>query len=124
MPIYQPLLLLAVQEDVVVPEPPAARIPRSQSADPDKASRLSRVYTNQEEVASRTGDESSISTTAGDGSGRKKRSRSSDPNRELRKKSQRKVVIDDFEMMRVLGKGCAGKVLLVRLTNQQQICMH
>ena len=30
------------------------------------------------------------------------------------KKSQRKVVIDDFEMMRVLGKGCAGKVLLVR----------
>ena len=27
---------------------------------------------------------------------------------------QRKVVIDDFEMMRVLGKGCAGKVLLVR----------
>ncbi|KAG8805692.1 hypothetical protein FRC17_005381, partial [Serendipita sp. 399] len=26
----------------------------------------------------------------------------------------RKVVIDDFEMMRVLGKGCAGKVLLVK----------
>ena len=30
------------------------------------------------------------------------------------RKSSRKVVIDDFEMMRVLGKGCAGKVLLVR----------
>ncbi|KIK71670.1 hypothetical protein GYMLUDRAFT_66785 [Collybiopsis luxurians FD-317 M1] len=30
------------------------------------------------------------------------------------KKSQRKVVVDDFEMLRVLGKGCAGKVLLVR----------
>ena len=30
------------------------------------------------------------------------------------KKASRKVVINDFEMMRVLGKGCAGKVLLVR----------
>ncbi|QRV94769.1 Serine/threonine-protein kinase [Ceratobasidium sp. AG-Ba] len=30
------------------------------------------------------------------------------------KKPAKKVVIDDFEMMRVLGKGCAGKVLLVR----------
>jgi len=34
-------------------------------------------------------------------------------------RSARKVVIDDFEMMRVLGKGCAGKVLLVR-TNPLQ----
>lgn len=105
-----------VEEDVSTPMPPespAARIPRSQSADPDKATRLSRVYTNQEGASSQTGDESSISTTAGDSSGRKKRSRSSDPKREL-KKSQRKVVVDDFEMLRVLGKGCAGKVLLVR----------
>ncbi|KAF5360091.1 hypothetical protein D9757_013639 [Collybiopsis confluens] len=30
------------------------------------------------------------------------------------RKSQRKVVVDDFDMLRVLGKGCAGKVLLVR----------
>ncbi|KAF8600867.1 hypothetical protein BDV93DRAFT_525127 [Ceratobasidium sp. AG-I] len=30
------------------------------------------------------------------------------------KKAAKKVVVDDFEMMRVLGKGCAGKVLLVR----------
>ncbi|KAJ7157214.1 hypothetical protein C8R46DRAFT_1113810 [Mycena filopes] len=30
------------------------------------------------------------------------------------RKSTRKVVITDFEMMRVLGKGCAGKVLLVK----------
>ncbi|KAH7338800.1 hypothetical protein B0J17DRAFT_658526 [Rhizoctonia solani] len=30
------------------------------------------------------------------------------------KKTARKVVVDDFEMMRVLGKGCAGKVLLVK----------
>lgn len=104
----------ATQDDVVIPESLAARIPRSQSADPDKASRLSRVYASQEGASSQTGDESSILTTAGDDSGRKKRSRSSDPNRELKKKSQRKVAIDDFEMMRVLGKGCAGKVLLVR----------
>ncbi|KIM82335.1 hypothetical protein PILCRDRAFT_71075 [Piloderma croceum F 1598] len=106
----------AMEEDVSTPMPPdtpAARIPRSQSADPDKATRLSRVYTNQEGASSQTGDESSISTTAGGSSGRKKRSRSSDPKREL-KKSQRKVVVDDFEMLRVLGKGCAGKVLLVR----------
>ena len=97
----------------VATESVAARIPRSQSADPDKASRLSRVYQNQQGAASQTGDESSISTAAGESSGRKKRSRSSDPNKQL-KKSQRKVVINDFEMMRVLGKGCAGKVLLVR----------
>ena len=32
--------------------------------------------------------------------------------RELKRQS--KVAIDDFEMMRVLSKGCAGKVLLVR----------
>lgn len=106
----------AMEEDVSTPMPsesPAARIPRSQSADPDKATRLSRVYANQDGASSQTGDESSISTTAGDSSGRKKRSRSSDPKREPRK-SQRKVVINDFEMLRVLGKGCAGKVLLVR----------
>ncbi|KAF5345175.1 hypothetical protein D9758_009685 [Tetrapyrgos nigripes] len=30
------------------------------------------------------------------------------------RKSQRKVSINDFEMLKVLGKGCAGKVLLVR----------
>lgn len=90
-----------------------SRIPRSQSADPDKMTRMSRVYTNQEGASSQTGDESSICTTAGDSTRRKKRSRSSDPSK-IAKKSQRKVVIDDFEMMRVLGKGCAGKVLLVR----------
>ena len=33
----------------------------------------------------------------------------------------RKVVIDDFEMMRVLGKGCAGKVLLVRHKGSQSL---
>ena len=45
--------------------------------------------------------------------GQKKRAHSVDPNRGLKKQSK-KVAVDDFEMMRVLGKGCAGKVLLVR----------
>ena len=63
-------------------------------------------------------DESSIVSESkkyekGSRVGRKKRAHSVDPNRELKKRSK-KVAIDDFEMMRVLGKGCAGKVLLVR----------
>ncbi|KAG1742786.1 uncharacterized protein EDB91DRAFT_1128111 [Suillus paluster] len=108
----------ADEEETAVSTPVAdvqiSRIPRSHSADPDKSSRLSRVYTSstlQDGTSSQTGDDSSISTNTG---GRKKRSKSTDPNKELKKRSKRKVVIDDFEMMRVLGKGCAGKVLLVR----------
>lgn len=105
------------EEETTLPTPvgdaPTSRITRSHSADPDGARRLSRVYassTMQDGTSSATGDDSSISTTAR--RARKKRSQSSDPSR--KKKSQRKVAIDDFEMMRVLGKGCAGKVLLVR----------
>ena len=45
--------------------------------------------------------------------GRKKGAHSVDPNQGLKKRSKN-VAIDDFEMMRVLSKGCAGKVLLVR----------
>ncbi|KAF8634950.1 hypothetical protein AX15_000678 [Amanita polypyramis BW_CC] len=99
----------------IASDAPASRIHRSQSADPDKASRLSRVYAastpTQETSSSQTGDESSISTIEKKRA-KKKRSMSTTP-KEL-KKSQRKVIIDDFEMMRVLGKGCAGKVLLVK----------
>ncbi|KAI0348330.1 hypothetical protein BDW22DRAFT_1320313 [Trametopsis cervina] len=94
-----------------------ARVPRSQSADP--TSRSSRIYSTSVlgDSASSTiltgEDDSSVSTTGR--RMRKKRSKSTDPNASLeKKKSQRKVVVDDFEMMRVLGKGCAGKVLLVR----------
>ncbi|KAG1886241.1 hypothetical protein F4604DRAFT_1878073 [Suillus subluteus] len=98
------------EEETVVSTPvaevQASRILRSHSADPDKASRLSRDGTS-----SQTGDDSSISTNTGR---RKKRTKSADPNKGPKKRSKRKVVIDDFEMMRVLGKGCAGKVLLVR----------
>lgn len=105
-------------------EPPSARnshIVRSQSADPMQ--RASRIYSSSSAVsqslrgsssqASMTGDDSSISTT-GRRSSRKKRSKSIDPAQLKEKKSKRKVVVDDFELVRVLGKGCAGKVLLVR----------
>ncbi|KAI0082131.1 hypothetical protein K474DRAFT_1586259 [Panus rudis PR-1116 ss-1] len=99
-------------------------VPRSQSAEPSsRASRI--IYAPSSGVssplrdgtssqASVTGDDSSISTTGG--RNRKKRAKSMEP-----KKSQRKVVIDDFEMLRVLGKGCAGKVLLVRHKPTQDI---
>ena len=89
---------------------------RSQSADP--STRTSRLYSTTPSTASQTGDDSSISTTDRR-SARKKRAKSRDPNSE--KKSKRKVVIDDFEMMRVLGKGCAGKVLLVRHKPSQDV---
>ncbi|KAF8640638.1 hypothetical protein AX17_000295 [Amanita inopinata Kibby_2008] len=99
----------------VASDAPVARIHRSQSADPDKSSRLSRVYAasapTQDTSSSKTGDESSISTTEKKRA-KKKRSMSTAPREP--KKPRRKVVIDDFEMMRVLGKGCAGKVLLVK----------
>ncbi len=90
----------------------ANRIHRSRSADPETSARLSRAFTSssitQDGASSQTetGDESSAT---GGRKPKKKRSMSVT----LSKKS-RKVVIDDFEMMRVLGKGCAGKVLLVR----------
>lgn len=57
-------------------------------------------------------------TSANESSGAKprKKPRKSDASRSTNKKPKppRKVCIDDFEMLRVLGKGCAGKVLLVR----------
>ena len=96
---------------------PGSRITRSHSAD-FESSRMSRAFASSTSspngVSCQTGDESSASTTGGRRitSGRKKRSKSMAPKEP--RKSQRKVVIDDFEMMRVLGKGCAGKVLLVR----------
>ncbi|KAI1783506.1 hypothetical protein LXA43DRAFT_903432 [Ganoderma leucocontextum] len=96
-------------------ETPARKL-RSQSADP--STRTSRLYSSTPSTASQTGDDSSISTTERR-SARKKRTKSRDPNSE--KKSKRKVVIDDFEMMRVLGKGCAGKVLLVRHKPSQDV---
>ena len=101
------------------------RIPRSQSADPTTRSRnfmgsplIGRDGTLSQTSETTEDDESSVVSESkkydkGSRVGRKKRAHSVDPNRELKKRSK-KVAIDDFEMMRVLGKGCAGKVLLVR----------
>ncbi|KAI9444542.1 hypothetical protein H4582DRAFT_2108450 [Lactarius indigo] len=115
--------------DLVAPSTPLpaaaehpSRIPRSQSADPDKAARLSRVFTqsatsvgiNGTETASAsasaTEDDSSVNTSH-EHRERKKRSKSA---ARIKERVSRKVQVSDFEMMRVLGKGCAGKVLLVR----------
>lgn len=119
----------------------ANRIPRSQSADPDKATRMSRLL--QSSSIKHDGDESAAeyesevqvteteteveegksTTTVDDDSSistngvkrRNKRTKAVLRKTKLKKpKTTKKVVIDDFEMMRVLGKGCAGKVLLVR----------
>ena len=101
-----------------VPTEHPARIPRSQSADPDKAARLSRVFSQSatsvgvsgtetaSASASATEDDSSVNTSHE----RKKRAKST----ARKERVSRKVQVSDFEMMRVLGKGCAGKVLLVR----------
>jgi hypothetical protein len=103
-----------------VPTEYPSRIPRSQSADPDKAARLSRVYTpsatsigisgteTTSASASATEDDSPLKTSRRE---RKKRSKSAP---RAKDRVSRKVQVSDFEMMRVLGKGCAGKVLLVR----------
>jgi hypothetical protein len=119
-------------EDAGVATPVAEthpRIPRSLSAEPVKAARLSRIATST--VASTDGTDtppaselddgdSSPSTTPAATAGsskrderRKKRTDSVAVTKPAARKS-RKVTLDDFEMMRVLGKGCAGKVLLVR----------
>ena len=108
----------------VASDSPVSRIHRSQSADPDKSSRLSRVYATsssptQDTSSSKMGDESSSVSTIEKKRAKKKRSVSTAP-REPRK-SQRKVNIDDFEMMRVLGKGCAGKVLLVKQKTSSEL---
>ena len=123
-----------LEEDVNGPSTPVpgsaasqSRITRSQSADPSaRKSRIlyspssplreSQLDGTASSATSFTGDDSSISTTGRRRRTRKKRSKSTDPNASSSKTklSQRKAVIDDFEMMRVLGKGCAGKVLLVR----------
>ena len=114
------------QDEVTPPIPNSADLPqqprmhRSQSADPHKFFRLPRTYTSsvpsENGTEYQTGDESSSGQPGQPRrpSGRKKRSVSTAATPKEPKKSKRKVVIDDFEMMRVLGKGCAGKVLLVR----------
>ncbi|KAK7026074.1 hypothetical protein VNI00_015720 [Paramarasmius palmivorus] len=94
---------------------------RSQSADPDK--RISRAFlssatsTNRESgmsSTSQTETEDDSSTHNSQRRSRRKKRNDSDAALKEKKKSSRKVGVTDFEMLRVLGKGCAGKVLLVR----------
>ncbi|KIY66897.1 hypothetical protein CYLTODRAFT_397962 [Cylindrobasidium torrendii FP15055 ss-10] len=109
-------------EEPPAPAPPANvrkdstsnRLHRSRSADlSSAAARQPRSYPSSSsmltdgasESQTETGDESSVSN----GGKKPKKKLSMDP-----KRKSRKVGVDDFEMMRVLGKGCAGKVLLVR----------
>ncbi|KAJ7261966.1 kinase-like domain-containing protein [Mycena rebaudengoi] len=80
----------------------------------DLASHGVRSKTDPEEMtSSQTGEtyDSSISTT---GHTTQPKKRASKKKLLGPRKSTRKAVIDDFEMIRVLGKGCAGKVLLVK----------
>jgi len=111
---------------IAIDSPISNRMHRSQSAEPDKSHRLSRAYTSSAPSQSgaesqTTGDEESSSSAIGGTPSKRRRKKHSAPSKHHKenvikepKKSQRKVVIDDFVMMRVLGKGCAGKVLLVR----------
>ncbi|KAJ6489628.1 hypothetical protein C8R47DRAFT_1177224 [Mycena vitilis] len=122
--IPEPTPSIPQEEPVTATE--VARIPRSISADPDK--RMSRSFTQDEQTdqeeqtssqAGETEDDSSLSTTghahsAPSKRASKKKLRALSAGPRKIKTSTRKVVIDDFEMMRVLGKGCAGKVLLVK----------
>lgn len=120
------------QEKEKEKEHPAARIPRSLSADPDKAARLSRMFSQppEHEAAPKSGTETETETEgegeetdvqtdanaqsdATNGAVQRDKTTTKKKKKNARKPS-RKAAIDDFEMMRVLGKGCAGKVLLVR----------
>ncbi|KAF9260848.1 hypothetical protein L218DRAFT_871465 [Marasmius fiardii PR-910] len=95
---------------------------RSKSADPDK--RISRAFlssaisdSNRESgmsSQSQTETEDDSSTHQSQKRSRRKKASVSTDGLKEKKKSSRKVGVTDFEMMRVLGKGCAGKVLLVR----------
>ncbi|KAH9030296.1 hypothetical protein EDB84DRAFT_1439155 [Lactarius hengduanensis] len=67
--------------------------------------------------ASATEDDSSVNTSH-EHRERKKRSKSA---ARIKERVSRKVQVADFEMMRVLGKGCAGKVLLVRHKNSSDL---
>ncbi|KAG8895067.1 hypothetical protein FRB99_000773, partial [Tulasnella sp. 403] len=107
----------------------AAKIPRSKSADPDKASWRLKSSLGRElltsdsfdgdgsvadagEAGEATTDADAKSVTTNDGDVSRDASRKR--TKKKVKKPAKKVCVDDFDMLRVLGKGCAGKVLLVK----------
>lgn len=104
--------------------PTVDTMPNHRSRSVDRSTRPARSHTSSASTADRPGSETSASTTTEQRSARKKRSVSTDPSAKdstVKKRSQRKVAVDDFEMLRVLGKGCAGKVLLVRYKSSQEL---
>ncbi|KAF8899335.1 kinase-like domain-containing protein, partial [Infundibulicybe gibba] len=100
----------------VRPHPPRSslRHQRPRSSPRGCSARSPRTQTNPRASRVPLPHESSVSTTSARKKTKRTRARSSDGAPKEARRSQRKVVIDDFEMMRVLGKGCAGKVLLVK----------
>jgi serum/glucocorticoid-regulated kinase 2 len=121
----------SIEDDRKTVEEHPSRIPRSVSADPDKASRLSRTWqespvpTAQSETegeateaeateATDAEDTDAFAGAMSDVGGVEATKPRKKKKKQKAERKPKKVVIDDFEMMRVLGKGCAGKVLLVR----------
>jgi ankyrin repeat protein len=99
----------------------ASHIPRSQCVNPDKAARLSHVYTKSATSIGVSGTETASAASATKNDSSVDTSHEHEPHEKsfksgarTKERSSRKVQVSDFEMMRVLGKGCAGKVLLVR----------
>jgi serum/glucocorticoid-regulated kinase 2 len=126
----------AEDEQKPVAEERQLRIPRSASADRDKASRRSRSFQESpiQPQQSETEAEATEATDAEDtdafgasamsdagGPGPTAQPVKKKKKKQKSERKTRKVVIDDFEMMRVLGKGCAGKVLLVRHKRSQSL---
>lgn len=100
-----------VGDALPTPAHSTAKIPRSKSADPDP--RFKNSHHLHREVSEDGGDTSVVDesglTTDADTPGSELKRRKTKA-----KKAAKKVTVDDFDMMRVLGKGCAGKVLLVK----------
>ncbi|KZO91243.1 hypothetical protein CALVIDRAFT_363559 [Calocera viscosa TUFC12733] len=111
-----------------IPDIPHASLPpRPASADPDSQARQQRVWKHlglthqpsETDIAETTEDDEADATDAGalsaaadellSGAEGKKGEKGA-----KRRVKGRKIRIEDFEMLRVLGKGCAGKVLLVK----------
>lgn len=116
-----------------VPEARQSRIPRSMSVDSaSRRSRESPIPPPQSETEAEVTEFEATDAEDTDAFGASAMSDAGGPgptDQPVKKKKKkqklerktRKVVIDDFEMMRVLGKGCAGKVLLVRHKKSQSL---
>jgi serine/threonine protein kinase len=99
------------------PSPHFANIPEESEKEKEAVASSQQQHLTTETSQTATSDDSTWVDGSAEGSKAEAApANKSSPNR--RRKSDRprsdKVTVDDFEMIRVLGKGCAGKVLLVR----------